>query len=135
PEFVAAHDALLCRRRPRSEEQQPVWGVHVLAVDGPTLGAVQYETDRLRFLGRGRTPANPAALDAGAALSGTTGPVLDPVFSLRRVVRLAPGAEARVAFVTGAADTREKAVALAEQFQTPEAAERAFDGARERGEN
>ena len=77
----------------------------------------EYETDRARFLGRGRTPANPAALDRGARLSGTTGPVLDPVFSLRRRVRLAPGATASVAFVTGAADTREAALALAEQFR------------------
>jgi Cellobiose phosphorylase len=78
---------------------------------------VEYETDRARFLGRGRTPANPAALDRGARLSGTTGPVLDPVFSLRRGIRLAPGATASVAFVTGAAETREAALALAEHFR------------------
>src|SRR5205807_7969963 len=95
-EFVAAQEALLCRRRPRDPNQKPVWAMHVIAVDGPTIGAVQYETDRARFLGRGRTPANPAALDpftfpsppaagaegrvrGSARLSGTTGPVLDPV--------------------------------------------------------
>ena len=39
----------------------------------PSVGDLQYETDRGRFLGRGRTPADPAALDPGAALSGTTG--------------------------------------------------------------
>ena len=42
----------------------------------------------MRFLGRGRTPANPAALDSGSRLSRTTGPVLDPIFSLRRRVGL-----------------------------------------------
>ena len=96
-------------------------------------GAVEYETDRARFLGRGRTPANPAALDTGSRLSGTTGPVLDPVFSLRRRVRLAPGGTARVAFVTGAAETREAATALAEHFRELDAADRAFDRARESG--
>ena len=45
----------------------------------------------MRFLGRGRTPANPAALDAGSRLSRTTGPVLDPIFSLRRRVGLEAG--------------------------------------------
>ncbi len=93
---------------------------------------MEYETDRARFLGRGRTPANPAALDTGSRLSGTTGPVLDPVFSLRRRVRLAPGGTARVAFVTGAAETREAATALAEHFRELDAADRAFDSARER---
>src|SRR5207248_3818729 len=94
---------------------------------------VEYGTDRASFLGRGLTPAAPAALDFGGTLSGTTGPVLAPVFSLRRVLRLAPGAEARVAFVTGAADTRESAVAVAEEFGALKAAERAFDRARQHG--
>ena len=122
-EYVSESGALLCRRRPRTAEQKPVWAVHVSAAEG----RIEYETDRARFLGRGRTPANPAALDPDGPLSGTTGPVLDPVFSLRRPLRLAPGAEGRVAFVTGAADSREEAIALAEQFQTLAAAERAFE--------
>src|SRR5437588_8715646 len=129
-EYLKGPGALLCRRRPRAADQKPVWAVHVSAGEGP----VEYETDRARFLGRGRTPANPAALDAGATLSGTTGPVLDPVFSLRRVVRLDPGTEARVAFVTGAADSREAATALAERFQSLETAEQTFTSARDRGQ-
>jgi cellobiose phosphorylase len=129
-EFVSASGALLCRRRPRTAEQKPVWAVHVSAAEG----RVEYETDRARFLGRGRTPADPAALDPDATLSGTTGPVLDPVFSLRRSLHLAPGAEARVAFVTGAADSREEAVALAEHFKTLAAAEQALERARAHGQ-
>jgi cellobiose phosphorylase len=53
------------------------------------------------------------------------------VFSLRRRFRLEPGAAARVAFITGAAETREAAIALAEHFETLEAVERAFAGARD----
>jgi cellobiose phosphorylase len=130
-EFVPGPGALLARRRPRAADEKPVWALHVTAADGPISGAVEYETDRVRFLGRGRTPANPAALDPGARLSGTTGPVLDPVFSLRRRVRLEPGGTARIAFVTGAADTREAAIALAEHFRNFEAVERAFASARD----
>jgi hypothetical protein len=52
---------------------------HVLGVDGPRLGgAVEWETDRARFIGRGRSFFNPIVLD-GRALSGTTGAVLDPI--------------------------------------------------------
>jgi cellobiose phosphorylase len=99
-------------------------------VEGLDNDAVEYETDRVGFLGRGRTPTHPAALDAGVRLNGTTGPVLDPVFSLRRHVRLEPGATARVAFVTGAADTFETAAALIKQFQNLESADGAFSAAR-----
>ena len=76
------------------------------AVDGRLGGAVEWETDRERFIGRGRSPANPIALD-GRALSGTTGAVLDPVAALRERVRLAPGAFVRVTFATGVAPDRD----------------------------
>jgi cellobiose phosphorylase len=128
-EFVPASGALLARRRPRGADQKPLWAIHVSAAQGLETGAPEYETDRARFLGRGRTPANPAALDAATRLSGTTGPVLDAVFSLRRRVRLDPKAQASIAFITGAADTREAAIALAEQFHNFAAVDRAFSGA------
>jgi cellobiose phosphorylase len=129
-EFVSGSGALLARRRPRAADEKPVWAIHVAAGGGEP----EYETDRARFLGRGRTPANPAALRPGARLSGTTGAVLDPVFSLRRRVRLEPGELARLAFVTGAADTRQVATDLAEHFREFGAADGAFDHAGRRGD-
>jgi len=112
-------NALLARRRPRSGEEAPVWAVHVLSVRGTTLGAVQYETDRARFLGRGRSPRAPAVLVEDRPLSNTTGAVLDPIFSLRQRIRVGPGETARLLFSTGVADSREAAIALAERFQDP----------------
>jgi cellobiose phosphorylase len=132
-EFDTGYGALLARRRPRGAKEKPVWAVHAAT---PKAGDRQeYETDRARFLGRGRTPANPTAMEAGTKLSGTTGPVLDPIFSLRRRVVLDPGASARVAFVTGAADTREAALAIAERFGTLAAIANALAAAGERSEN
>jgi cyclic beta-1,2-glucan synthetase len=126
-EFLADNSALLCRRRPRSADQKPIWAIHVLAVDGPTTGDVQFETDRQRFLGRGRTPSNPAALDAGAVLSGATGSVLDPVFSLRQRLRIRPGATVSLAFTTAVAESREEALALADQYHDVHGVNRAFE--------
>jgi cyclic beta-1,2-glucan synthetase len=57
---------------------------------------VQYETDRGRFLGRGHTAADPIAVMEDRPLSNTVGAVLDPVFSLRRRVRIPPGETVRV---------------------------------------
>ncbi len=126
-EWLPAPGALLCRRRPRAADQKPVWCVHALSVDGPTVGPVEHETDRARFLGRGRTPARPAALDLGAELSGTTGAVLDPILSLRRRLRLPPGASASVAFTTAVAFNREAALALADQYHDVHGVQRAFE--------
>src|SRR5690606_9095384 len=63
------HDVLLVRRRPRSADERHPWLLHALV--GP--GESEHETDRVRFVGRGRTPAAPRALCTREPLSGTTG--------------------------------------------------------------
>jgi cellobiose phosphorylase len=125
-EFDRQSAGLLFRRRPRSTGESPLVAFHVLGVDGPRLGgAVEWETDRARFIGRGRTAADPIVLD-GRALSGTTGAVLDPIGALRERIRLAPGASVRVAFATGVAEGRDAALALARKYRDGSAAARAF---------
>jgi cyclic beta-1,2-glucan synthetase len=125
-EFDSQSAGLLFSRRPRASDESPMVGFHVLGVDGPRLGgAVEWETDRARFIGRGRSAANPIALD-GRGLSGTTGAVLDPIGALRERIRLAPGASVRVAFATGVAPDRAAALALARKYRDGSAAARAF---------
>ena len=124
-EYHASSPALLCRRRPRAHDQQPVWALQALASEVP--GEVEYETDRARFLGRGRSTANPAAMDGGVALSGTVGPVLDPVFSLRQRIRVEPGASTVLAFTTAAPEDRVHALALAARFRSLETVDRVFE--------
>jgi cyclic beta-1,2-glucan synthetase len=116
-EFYAAHRALFARRRPRSSQDQPVWGVHVLATTSDTIGGIQFETDRARFLGRGHTTSDPLAVIEDRPLSNTVGAVLDPVFSLRCRVRLQPNETAQIAFTTGVAQSREHAIALSEKYR------------------
>jgi cyclic beta-1,2-glucan synthetase len=125
-EFDSQSAGLLFSRRPRSSDESPLVAFHVLGVDSPRMaGAVEWETDRGRFLGRGRSPADPVALD-GRGLSGTTGAVLDPIGALRERVRLAPGASSRVVFATGVALDRAAALALARKYRDSSAAARAF---------
>jgi cyclic beta-1,2-glucan synthetase len=124
-EWLPYHDSLLCRRRPRSTEQKPVFAVHVVCSDANSAKETEYETDRSKFLGRRRGPDDPEALTQ--RLSGTTGPVLDPVFALRKRVKVPAGGNAVLSFVTGICDTREQAVALAAHYHTPASADRAFD--------
>ena len=99
-------------------------GCTSVVTEGETIGAVQYETDRARFLGRGHTTADPVAVMEGRPLSNTVGAVLDPIFSLRQRVRLKPRETARVTFATGLAHSREEALRLADKYHNPYAFER-----------
>ena len=124
-EYLPERTALLCSRRPRSADETGLWAVHVLSQLGRTQGPLEWETDRSRFLGRGRSVDDPQALD-GRSLSGTTGVVLDPVVCLRQRVRLAPGGFVRLAFATGMAFSRDTALALAQKYHEPSSAARTF---------
>ena len=126
-EFVPALDALLASRRPRSHRESPVWLAHVMGVEGEgeTLGPLEWETDRARFLGRGHDIRTAVAAVGGHPLSNTVGAVLDPIVSLRRRVRLQPGGTVRVAFSTVVAPSRAEAVDLAEKYRDPATFDRA----------
>ena len=117
--------AILATRRQCSVGDPLVWAAHLAVVEGESFGDVQFETDRARFLGRGQTIRSPAAIADGWPLSNTVGPVLDPIFSLRRLVRIPRGATVRVAFWTMAAASREAVLDLADKHHDPMAFERA----------
>jgi cyclic beta-1,2-glucan synthetase len=118
---------LLFTRRPRSAEEERVWGFHTLACESEMPCDWTYETDRAVFLGRLRTPSRPRAVYDGVPLSGTVGPVLDPVASIRQTVRIQPGDNARVAFATGVSRSREEALRCAEKHSDIRSAQRAID--------
>jgi cyclic beta-1,2-glucan synthetase len=124
-EFVSELGGLLATRRPRSPDEPRVWAAHVLVTEGECVGDLQCETDRARFLGRGRGIRTPMSVIDGYPLSNTVGPVLDPIFSLRRRVRLTPGATARLTFSTLIASSRDEAVALVDEYRDPVSFERA----------
>jgi cyclic beta-1,2-glucan synthetase len=112
-EWHAWCTAITATRRPRSSREKSYWCVHVVDSGDHRVGEVSCETDRSRFIGRGRSTRDPVALEHDGALAGTTGAVLDPVFSLRTRVRLDPGQSTSVAFTTLVADSRERAFELA----------------------
>jgi cyclic beta-1,2-glucan glucanotransferase len=124
-EFVPEIGALLATRRPRSSDEQPIWAAHVAAVEEEHGAVVQYETDRARFLGRGRSVRSPVSVIDGRPLSNTVGAVLDPIFSLRYRLRLAPGATTHAIFSTVVADSRAEVLDLADKYREPATFERA----------
>ena len=127
-EYVPGSGALLCRRRPRAPGERPIWAVHVVAVDGADGGDPEFETDRGTVLGRGRTLARPAILDAGREAGrpdrGRARPGLLPAAGSSGS---RPGPPAAVTFTTAVAESREAALALADRYRHPAAGVRAFE--------
>ncbi|HEY0199640.1 MAG TPA: glucoamylase family protein [Rhodanobacter sp.] len=127
-ELVPALQAIVCTRRPRSHDEAVPWMCHLLAVHNADIDEISYETDRARFIGRGRTAANPLAMEAGhSRLSNSNGSVLDPVVAIRCRITLEPEQSATVDMVTGIADTRDACLQLIEKYRDRHLADRVFD--------
>jgi cyclic beta-1,2-glucan synthetase len=123
-EWIPELEAVLATRRARAPGDPVPWVVHVAAVEGDPSAGPEWETDRARFIGRGRDLRDPLALTGGGPLSGATGPVLDPIASLRHRVRLAPGGSARITYTTLVAASRPQALARAEKYRDASAFDR-----------
>ncbi len=124
-EFDAEVGALLATRRLRSPTDAPVWAAHLAVAEGESVGEIQFETDRTRFLGRGRDVRDAVSVIDGRPLSDTVGTVLDPIFSIRRRLRIPAGATARVAFWTVVAPSRTEVLDLVDKHHDSNAFERA----------
>jgi cyclic beta-1,2-glucan synthetase len=118
--------AVFCTRRPRSATERPPWLFHLMEVQGAAVEMVSYETDRLQFIGRGRTLVHPQAMD-DASLSGKQGAVLDPVLAIRCRVTLKINQTVTVDLIYGINETKEGCEGLVHKYRDQHLKNRAFD--------
>lgn len=128
-EFDSQLQAIFATRRPSTPADPTPWFFHLALVSGAAAETVSFETDRMRFIGRGRDAGDPQALDDGGALSGTAGAVLDAVAAIRVPFVLEPGASMTFDWLTGVAPTREACVTLARKMRDGAAVEQIIEQA------
>ncbi len=125
-EIIPEYRSILCTRRPRSEEDNPPWMFHLMEAHGAKVEDVSFETDRLEFIGRGKTIASPQAMSIDA-LSGKDGAVLDPVLSIRYRISVKPGQTAVIDLIYGINETREGCENLMHKYRDIHLKKRAFE--------
>ncbi len=126
-EFLPEYNTLLANRRPREEGKKEIWATHTIYVEGENIGDLQFETDRSKFIGRGRSLSNPIVMEPDHPLSNTVGAVLDPVMSLRTRIRIEPGQMIRISYITGISSEREKVIKIAQKYQDTNKIARAYE--------
>ena len=126
-ELVPARDAILCTRRPRAADEAQPWMFHLVALHDADSEEISFECDRMRFIGRGGSGVDPAAMRMPGPLSGTAGPVLDPIVAIRHRLRLRPERTVCIDMVTGIAAGRDECVVLADKYHDRHLADRVLD--------
>ena len=125
-EFVAGVEALVATRRKRSPTDPDIWVAQMMLIGSENTNLFEYETDRSRFIGRCRDVCNPQAMDSTESLSNTTGTVLDPIFALRRRIRVPRARKAVVTLWTLVAVSREAVLDLVDHHCQTSAFDRAL---------
>ena len=115
-DYDEANKTLLANRRGRAKGDPSPWIFQRITYEGKFEGAITYETSRLNFIGRNRNLRFPKVMDDDAPLINTVGTVLDPILSLRCAVRLEPGEEKSLYFVTGYGGSKKDALLLSEKY-------------------
>ena len=122
-DYLPELGVVIATRRRRSPTDPEVWAAHIAVVEGTETGPIEIETDRAKFIGRGRNLQQAAMADA--PLSGTTGTVLDPIFSIRRRVSVPAGGVTHVTFWTMVAESPDALLDLVDRHRDPSAFARA----------
>lgn len=130
--YLASHQTLVFRRRPRGAREKPLYLAHAVHVAPGARSRLRWETSRERFVGRLGSAQSPQALKA-PALSGftqTVGTVLDPVMATGLTLELAPHAETEIVYVTAVGYSRPAVLDTVRRYRSLSRARWVFDQAR-----
>src|SRR4029079_9518496 len=125
-QIIREHNTIYCTRRPRSEEERPPWMFHLMHVHGAEVEDISFETDRMQFIGRGRTLKHPQAIDNNV-FSGNEWSFLDPVMAIRYRILIKANQTATVDLIYGIAETKDACENLMFKYQDRYLKNRAFD--------
>lgn len=126
-EIIDQRQMILCTRRQRSQDEKVPWMFHLMTMHGAEIKDISYETDRMKFIGRGNSVASPQAMTNSGPLSGSQGSVLDPIVAIRYKIILDPEESAKIDMVSGISETRKGALSLVDKYQDRRLANRVFE--------
>ncbi|MGV8907260.1 MAG: GH36-type glycosyl hydrolase domain-containing protein, partial [Acetobacterium sp.] len=117
---------IIANRRPRSATENQMWMANAVVFKGECLGDIQYETDRLAMIGRGHSAKNPIVMEQNKPLSNSSGPVLDPVMSIRVKVKIEPKTTVQISFLNAVGENNEVLLKEIDRYASSDAVEEAF---------
>ncbi|MBK7260073.1 MAG: glycosyl transferase [Ignavibacteriae bacterium] len=124
-EAVPGERAILASRRLRQENETPIHIGHRFTGGKPDSGEIRYETDRTRFIGRGRTLAAP--MGAVQEPGNSQGVALDPILSLRESVIVDPGERVQLSMIVACGPSREYVLRMMNKYGDETVIARAMD--------
>ncbi|MDF2943363.1 MAG: conserved rane protein of unknown function [Herbinix sp.] len=115
-EFLEEQSIFLSKRRSKKDSGNP-YLMHMVKSQTIPIKRVEYENDRLKFIGRNNSLENPDAIVNSISLSNLSGFCNDPIMSLRVSISLGVGETACISFITGVCQNKEEAIKIGEELK------------------
>ena len=122
-EYDRTHEAIIMCRKNNNKKVQDYYVNRLLIEDD--LHSISYETEREKFIGRGRNTDNPIGLLK--KLSNYSGTNIDPIISLRSNIVIPKSQEVVVFFISGFGKSREQINNILESYNSYSKIDTAFN--------
>ena len=114
-EFLEEQGIFLSKRRSSNGKVNP-YICHMVKTGAKQPKKMEYENDRLKFIGRNNTLRTPEAVVDSISFSNKSGFCNDPIMSIRVTIALEVGESASISFVTGVCHNKEEAIQIGEEL-------------------
>ena len=108
--------AILIKRKKRGNNQKEVFAGVSLYTEFDSIGDLEYEIDKEKFIGKGNLGI-PEAIKDSKPLSNNTGLVTDPILALKKTIKIGPGEEIDLNLIICMDYSKEKIVELLNKYE------------------
>ena len=128
-EWLEKPEILLVKRNTRGESEREVYLALNLYTENETIGEIEFETDKEKFLGR-NILGLPKAVENSTPFSKKVGTSTETVAAMKRIVNILPEQSVELNLIIAVGETREEALGRVVEFKNEEKIKRSFNLAR-----
>jgi cyclic beta-1,2-glucan synthetase len=128
-EWLEKPEILLVKRKAREENGKDVYLAMNLYTENETIGEIEFETDKEKFLGRNNLGL-PKEVENSTPFSKKIGTSTETVSAMKRMVNILPNQSVEFNLIVAVGETREEALGRGLEFKNEEKIKRSFNLAR-----
>lgn len=114
-EFIQEHGVFLAKRRGQQTNDNP-YILHMVKSDAKLIKPLEFENDRLRFVGRNKSLESPTAVVNSLPFASSCLFSTDPIMSVRASIKLEIDQSITLYFVSGVAHSKQEAIQMSDEL-------------------
>ncbi len=120
-------NSVIVKRKKREKNEKDIYiAVTLLASSAETIGNLEYEIDKEKFIGRGNINT-PLAIKNSTPLSKKIGLVTEGIVALKRTIKIKPQEKLELNFVISVGETKENILENIKKYEIKENIAKAFE--------